>query len=189
MQIRRKQIVVFFTLILVAFIFYALAISKQPQADDNSLHIANITDYKTDTVKKTTKKSSTTLRDSIVDYAHILLGTPYVSAGCSTDGFDCSGFVYFVFKHFNIDVPRSSALYKSFGKDVSISHVQKGDVLVFLSPSRNEIGHIGIVTEPNGMETKFIHSTSGKAMQVVVSSLKNEGYRKRFVKAVNVLEK
>jgi hypothetical protein len=64
----------------------------------------------------------------------------------------------------------------------------KWDVLVFKSPTRNAIGHVGIVTNPNGMETEFIHATSGKAYQVVVSSLKLEGYKNRFIKAVDVLD-
>jgi cell wall-associated NlpC family hydrolase len=46
-------------------------------------------------------------KDSIVNYGMKFLGTPYVTAGCSKEGFDCSGFVYFVFQHFNIKVPRS----------------------------------------------------------------------------------
>lgn len=127
------------------------------------------------------------LRDSIVNYGMELLGTPYVSAGCSIDGFDCSGFVYFVFKHFNIVVPRSSPQFEHFGNEIPIDKVQKGDVLVFLSPTSDVIGHIGIVTNPKGMESEFIHSTSGRQMKVVISSLKTEGYKIRFLKAVSVL--
>lgn len=137
--------------------------------------------------KEITTINSQTRRDSIVNFGLKLLGTPYTAAGSSTDGFDCSGFVYFVFKHFGVDVPRSSSLFKDFGEAVDINDVQKGDVLVFLSPTRDEIGHIGIVTKPKGMETEFVHSSSGKAMAVIISSLKNEGYKKRFVKAVDVL--
>jgi cell wall-associated NlpC family hydrolase len=127
------------------------------------------------------------LRDSIIDFGRTLLGTPYVYAGCSTKGFDCSGFVYYVFNHFQIQVPRSSSGYKNFGTTIPIDRVQQGDVLVFLSPSRNEIGHLGIVTRALGMETEFIHASSGKSMAVIASSLKQEAYKKRFVKAVNVI--
>lgn len=128
-----------------------------------------------------------TLRDSIVSFSKELLGTPYVSASCSRKGFDCSGFVYYVFQHFNINVPRSSSGYENFGEEIPIDNVQKGDVLVFLSPSRNEIGHVGIVSKANGKESDFIHATSGKEMKVVITSLKNKGYTRRFVKAVSVL--
>ena len=131
---------------------------------------------------------NSTLQDSIVAFGKSFLGTPYVEAGCSAEGFDCSGFVYFVFKHFNIEVPRSSASYKNFGKEIPTEEVMKGDVLLFLSPTRNAIGHIGIVSNANGMKSDFLHSTSGREMQVVTTSLTNAGYKKRFVKAVCVLK-
>ncbi len=126
-------------------------------------------------------------RDSIVNYGMELLGTPYVEAGSDKNGFDCSGFIYHVFKHFKIEVPRSSPQYKNFGKEVLIEKVKKGDILVFLSPTSNVIGHLGIVTNPKGMESEFIHSTSGREMKVVISSLQVEGYKLRFVKAISVI--
>ena len=132
-------------------------------------------------------ESSQTKRDSVVAFAVQFLGTPYVYGSCNKDGFDCSGFIYYVFQHFKIEVPRSSSEYKEFGTPIDIDEVQKGDVLVFLSPTRNAIGHLGIVTTPDGMETEFIHSSSGKEMKVIYSSLKQDGYKKRFVKAVRVL--
>lgn len=127
------------------------------------------------------------LNDSIVDFGMEFLGTPYVAAGCSKDGFDCSGFVYFVYQHFDITVPRSSADFEHFGKEIPIDEVQKGDLLLFLSPTRNVIGHIGIVSTPNGMKSDFIHASSGRQMSVILTSLTNEGYTRRFVKAIRVL--
>ena len=122
-----------------------------------------------------------------MSYGMGLLGTPYVTAGHSKKGFDCSGFVYFVFNYFEIKVPRSSSQFKNFGKEIPISDVRKGDVLLFLSPTRNAIGHLGIVTNPKGMESDFIHSSSGCEMKVIVTSLKKPGYLRRFVKAIRIL--
>lgn len=142
-------------------------------------------------IKKSTDKSSDAnlnLEYSIVNYGMEFLGTPYLEAGCSKDGFDCSGFVYFVFQHFKIEVPRSSSGYQNFGKEIPINEVRKGDVLVFLSPTRNAIGHVGIVSTANGMESNFIHSSSGKEMKVIETNLTNSGYKERFVKAVRVLK-
>lgn len=169
------------TLIAVSIVLFG-GVNKLPEKDD----------YKNNhTVVKHTFVGPTiiqvSLRDSIVDFGIDLLGTPYVSGACGTDGFDCSGFVYFVYQHFNIKVPRSSIQYKNFGKEVSIDSLKKGDILVFLSPTRNVIGHVGIVTNPKGTETDFIHASSGGEMKVMISSLKQGHYMKRFVKAVNVL--
>lgn len=128
------------------------------------------------------------LRDSLELFGKDLLGIPYSYAGTSREGFDCSGFVYYVFNNFDIEVPRSSSQFANFGEDVAIDQVQKGDILVFLSPTRNEIGHLGIVTNPKGMDSEFIHASSGKEMQVIISSLKQPGYNRRFIKAVSVLK-
>ncbi|MFN3999588.1 C40 family peptidase [Algoriphagus sp.] len=128
------------------------------------------------------------LRDSLEDFGKELLGVPYIYAGSSRAGFDCSGFVHYVFKNFGISVPRSSSQFSDFGEEVALDLVQKGDILVFLSPTRDEIGHLGIVINPNGMETEFIHASSGKEMQVVISSLKQPNYNRRFVKAIKVIE-
>jgi len=132
-------------------------------------------------------KINVSQRDSIVSFATELLGTPYVVASSSRNGFDCSGFVYFVFKHHKIQVPRSSGGFSNFGKEIPIDNVKKGDILVFLSPTSNNIGHVGIVTNPKGIQSDFIHATSGREMKVIVTSLKQEGYARRFVKAVDVL--
>ncbi len=105
-----------------------------------------------DTTFNSVQTGNITLKDSIVEYAKELLGTPYATAGSGKDGFDCSGFVYFVFQHFKMNVPRSSAAFEDFGREIPIENVQKGDLLLFLSPTRSAIGHIGIVSNANGRE-------------------------------------
>ncbi|TDD95774.1 C40 family peptidase [Flavobacterium cellulosilyticum] len=132
-------------------------------------------------------KTTISLRDNIVLFGKELLGTPYVEAACSRDGFDCSGFVFYVFQHHKIQVPRSSSQFSDFGREIPIENVRKGDILVFLSPTRNSIGHVGIVTNPKGKESDFIHATSGREMKVIITNLQNAGYTRRFVKAVDVL--
>lgn len=127
------------------------------------------------------------LNDSIVNYGKELLNVPYVIAGTSEKGFDCSGYIYYVFQQFNIEVPRSTSGYEDFGKEIPVEEVEKGDLLLFLSPTRNAIGHIGIVSKANGASSEFIHASSGKAMKVIITNLSNEGYTRRFVKAIRVL--
>jgi hypothetical protein len=64
---------------------------------------------------------------------------------------------------------------------------RKGDILIFLSPTSKAIGHVGIVTYPKGKESDFIHASSGREMKVIISSLKHKGYKRRLVKAIDVL--
>jgi cell wall-associated NlpC family hydrolase len=178
------RLVAIFVVLAITLSFYTQGSPKDSLHEDEVL----VEDETSLILEPMSSMDSPTLRDSIVDLGRQLLGTPYVEAGCSANGFDCSGFVFYVFKHFSIEVPRSSSLYENFGTEVPIGDVQIGDVLVFKSPTRNTIGHVGIVTKSEGMESEFIHATSGKAKQVVVSSLKLDGYKNRFIKAVDVLD-
>ncbi|WDF62464.1 C40 family peptidase [Flavobacterium sp. KACC 22763] len=130
-------------------------------------------------------------RDSIITYAKQYLGTPYVYASSNPKkGFDCSGFVCYVFKNFGMTLPRSSSGYKNLGKALKPEEFKVGDVLVFYGyKNRNVVGHVGIICEANGMQSKFIHASSGKAQQVTITALDTEHYTKRFYKCVDVLAK
>jgi len=130
-------------------------------------------------------------RDSIIVYAKKYLGTPYVYASSNPKkGFDCSGFVSYVFKNFGVTLPRSSSGYKNIGKTLKPEEFKVGDILVFYGyKNRNIVGHIGIICEANGMQSKFIHASSGKAQQVTITALDTEHYTKRFYKCIDVLSK
>lgn len=123
----------------------------------------------------------------LVNFAKTLIGTPYQYA-CTdpSKGFDCSGFVNYVFNHFYIEVPRSSVDFTNFGKDVALKDAEEGDLILFTGTddTKRVVGHIGIVTE-NADTLKFIHSSSGKSMGVTISPL-GEYYQKRFVKVIRV---
>ena len=126
--------------------------------------------------------------EAIVAFAESLLGTPYKYA--STDpavGFDCSGFITYVFNHFGIQVPRSSIDFTNVGTEVSPNNARRGDIILFTGTDSTErfVGHMGIVISNQNGDLQFIHSSSGKAYGVTVSPL--EGYyRGRFVKVIRV---
>lgn len=125
----------------------------------------------------------------LVDFAQTLLGTPYKYASSNPfEGFDCSGFITYVFKHFQVEVPRSSVDFTNTGQEVAIQNAQTGDLILFTGTvdSIRRVGHMGIITE-NRDTLKFIHSTSGKAFGVTVSVL-NKAYQRRFVKVIRVLD-
>lgn len=128
-------------------------------------------------------------RDSIIEYAKKYLGTPYVYASSNPQkGFDCSGFVSYVFKNFGLTLPRSSSGYKNLGKALKPEDFKVGDILVFYGyKDRTIVGHLGIICEANGMQSKFIHASSGKAQQVTITALDTEHYTKRFYKCIDVL--
>jgi cell wall-associated NlpC family hydrolase len=118
------------------------------------------------------------------------LGTPYRRAGADPKkGFDCSGFVSFVFKQYDVNLPRSSREYKSLGTALKPEEFRVGDVLVFYGfRDKSHIGHVGIVCEANGMKSRFIHASSGRAHSVTISDLGSDGYRRRFYKCIDVIK-
>ncbi len=127
-------------------------------------------------------------RDELVSFAKTQIGVPYLYA--STDpsaGFDCSGFITYVFNHFNIAVPRSSIDFTNEGTEVDTSAALPGDLILFTgtdSTDRN-VGHMGIVVKNQNGKLEFIHSTSGKAKGVVITPFERY-YRTRFVKVIRV---
>ena len=126
-------------------------------------------------------------REEIVAFAKKYMGTKYCYAGGSPEsGFDCSGFVNFVFKHFDMELPRSSSGFATIGKSLKPEEFQVGDVLVFYGyKDKNSVGHVGIICEANGMKSKFIHSSSGKEMAVTISELGSDAYTKRFYRCID----
>jgi len=129
-------------------------------------------------------------RDDVIEYAKSFIGKPYRYASADpAKGFDCSGFVSYVFKNFNISLPRGSKEYKSLGVALKPEEFKVGDVLVFYGyKDKTHIGHVGIICEANGMKSKFIHSTSGKAYGVTISDLDSKLYTRRFYKCVDVIK-
>ena len=123
----------------------------------------------------------------LVRFAKTLIGIPYKYA--STDpskGFDCSGFITYVFNHFQWEVPRSSVDFTNVGKQINLIDAKEGDLILFTgtNDSIRIVGHMGIITE-NFDTLRFIHSTSGRANGVTISNLENH-YKKRFVKVIRI---
>lgn len=127
---------------------------------------------------------------AIVQYAYQYVGIPYKYASANpAEGFDCSGFLYHVFNHFNIDVPRSSKDYMNFGKKISTAQLKPGDFIVFTgTDSTIRVGgHVGLVIQKNGNDVQFIHASSGKANGVTISPLAGY-YQTRYLSGVRILE-
>jgi lipoprotein Spr len=131
-----------------------------------------------------------TTPNKLLDFAKTMLGIRYRSASSSPSrGFDCSGFVNYVFSNFGFKVPRSSRDFAASGETKKLSDAKIGDVILFTgtnSRSRTP-GHVGIVYSIDGDEVKFIHSSSGHAKGVTITSLDEGFYKKRFLKIVSIL--
>ena len=118
----------------------------------------------------------------IVDTAKKYLGAPYVWGGMSPSGFDCSGFVNYVYKLCGYSMSRvASSIYYNNGTYVDKADLQPGD-LVFFSSSSSSIGHVGIFISGS----QFIHSSSGTG-SVVISDLDSTYYQTHYVGAKRII--
>ena len=131
-------------------------------------------------------------RDSIVGFALRQVGSPYLYAGMSpVSGFDCSGFVSYVFGHFGVPTPHSTALLIDVGQPVPRTEARPGDIVVFTGTAATSTtpGHAGIVISALG-ETplRFVHASSAqRASGVKISQVEGSGYERRFMQVRRVL--
>lgn len=97
------------------------------------------------------------------------IGTPYASAGTTTDGFDCSGLTMWAFDQAGIDLPHSSYDQYEMGEAVADDEIQAGD-LVFFDTAGGGASHVGIATGPDTV----ISATSSSG--VIEHSFVDDGY-------------
>ena len=97
------------------------------------------------------------MSQNIINYAKQFEGVPYVWGGSSPSGFDCSGFVQYVFAQHGINLPRTADYQANVGQYIDKSQLQPGD-LVFFAGDHVNVSHVGIYIG-NG---QMIHASSGK---------------------------
>ena len=116
--------------------------------------------------------------NGIVRTAKRYQGVPYRMGGSSPRGFDCSGYVMYIYGKHHIPLPRTAEAQFYHGRAISLSRARPGD-LVFFQTSRRRYSHVGIYIGGG----RFIHAPStGK--RVSVTEMKNPYWKKRYRGAV-----
>lgn len=131
--------------------------------------------------------------DSIVLLAQSLLGIPYLYGGATPlAGFDCSGFVKYVYGYFGMDLPRTTSEIAGVGVEIPLDSCRQGDIIVFAGRNKETrpIGHVGIITSDLCEPISFIHSATSRNRGIVVSAFdKYDYYKNRLVKVVRLVDK
>ena len=126
------------------------------------------------------------LSDSLLDRGKTLLGTPYQYGGASRKtGFDCSGFVGYVYKEeLGIKLPRTTGgLLKMDAPVIARSDLEPGDLILFNDRGRGRVSHVGIYMG----DDQFIHSSSKRSGGVRVDKLSNSHWSASYLQAKRVL--
>ncbi|MET0950006.1 MAG: NlpC/P60 family protein [Pseudomonas sp.] len=126
------------------------------------------------------------LADSILERGMSLIGTRYRFGGTSEAGFDCSGFIGYLFREeAGMNLPRSTReMINVDAPLVARSALKPGDLLFFATNGRRgRVSHAGIYLGDN----QFIHSSSRKSGGVRVDSLGDSYWSKTFIEAKRAL--
>jgi len=115
--------------------------------------------------------------NSLITEAKKYLGVPYVWAGTSPQGFDCSGYLHYVFLQVGVAIPRTVATI--WDATTPVSSPQKGD-LVFFETYKAGPSHAGIYLG----DGTFIHASTSKG--VTISSMNNSYWKTRYLGAKTV---
>jgi cell wall-associated NlpC family hydrolase len=117
---------------------------------------------------------------NLLGYAESQAGVAYRRGGADPEkGFDCSGFVRYVFDHVEgLDLPHSSRAMSLIGSRIKLAELKPGD-LVFFRIMRHNISHVGIYLGNN----RFIHAASTRTGSVMISDLTEGYWARRFTLA------
>ncbi len=120
-------------------------------------------------------------RRELVRTANRYRGAPYRYGGNTPRGFDCSGFVGYVYERNGISLPRTAGEQYHEGRRIPQERLRPGD-LVFFQTSRERISHVGIYTGND----RFIHAPR-QGKRVGYASLSNPYWHRRYRGAVSYL--
>ena len=125
------------------------------------------------------------LADSILERGMSLIGTRYRFGGTSEAGFDCSGFIGYLFREeAGMNLPRSTREMINVNAPlVARNNLKPGDLLFFSTAGRGRVSHAGIYLGDN----QFIHSSSRRSGGVRVDNLGDSYWSKTFIEAKRAL--
>ena len=134
-------------------------------------------------------RNSERAAQELLQIANRHIGVRYVFGGTSPErGFDCSGFVQYVYRAIGYSLPRTTRQQATVGKKVRRNNLQPGDLVFFTGSNKNSgtVGHVGIVTEVNrNGQFSFIHVTTRAGVRI--DSIEQAHWNVRYLSARRVI--
>ncbi|MFS0620607.1 C40 family peptidase [Priestia megaterium] len=128
---------------------------------------------------QTVEAASYSYKDTAIATGKKLMGVPYKWGGTTTKGFDCSGFIQYIFKKAGKTLPRTTEQMYQVGTSVSKAKLQKGD-LVFFQTYKKGPSHVGVYLGNN----QFLQASTSKG--VTITSLSNSYWKARYIGAKRI---
>lgn len=137
-----------------------------------------------ETLKNISEQNAVT-GEQIAEYSKKFMGVPYKWGGATPEGFDCSGFTYYIYRQFGFALKRTSSDQATQGVFVDKSELRPGDLIFFDTQGKNngQITHNGMYVGDN----KFIHSANSRTV-VKITALTDSYYTKAYVKAKRIIK-
>lgn len=125
----------------------------------------------------TEKTANNITIDEIINYGKTLIGTPYIWAGTTPNGFDCSGFLMYVFKRNGVSIPRTVS--EIWNSSKSVQNPEPGDI-VFFETYKKGPSHAGIYLG----NQNFLHA--GSSSGVTISNLNIDYWSSKYLGAKRI---
>lgn len=126
------------------------------------------------------------VRQDVTTHAKEYLGLKYRKAGSSpSTGFDCSGFMCFLLREYDYQLPRTSAAQEKEGRDITRKEARPGDLVFFRHSKTGRVFHVALVMDNQDGDLHIIHSTS---RGIVIDRLQDSAYwRSKVITLRNVI--
>ena len=116
--------------------------------------------------------------DSVITFGKKFLGLRYKYGGTTPQGFDCSGYVSYLFHKFGYKLPHSSSEMSTVGQKIDIKQAQPGDLICFKgrSTKSSRVGHVALIIQADSGQITMMHSCQ---RGVLIEKYNQSDYYKR----------
>lgn len=129
-----------------------------------------------------------TVGDLVIEEAMKYMGTPYRWGGTTPKGFDCAGFVRYIYGKFGVSLAHGARPQYKAGNRLNDGEITKGDLVFYggRHGGKHSVGHVGIVTAVDSDGFYFIHSATSTG--ICISYSREPYYKSRYIGACRVMD-